>query len=210
MKRQDRESVRPAEVCRGDIIERPVNPAPDAQAVWTRLVNGIRRGDPRAGIEFVKAYSQGVELLFRRTLGAVETGRLADEALAGAIDEIRRGWIQHPRDLAHFLRDIRGRDISSRTGNGGSVLSSSEMARVRQKAERLELALQAMEPRQRDWLRRYYLDGEPVADIVTQAGVTVAEFEALQRRLVASARIERKQPEREIPKLVMRAASGGD
>ena len=133
-----------------------------ARADWTALVSRIRRGDELAADEFKGTYGPGSNLLFRRRLGAIRADQVVEQALAGAVEEIRRGWINHPRDLVQFLRMVIQREEAKTTGEpvAGALLGMSDKVRIRGKARQIERALRSMTAEERAALNRYYIDGQ--------------------------------------------------
>jgi DNA-directed RNA polymerase specialized sigma24 family protein len=182
---------------------RPSGPdTPDA--IWTRLVRQIRGGEHDAAAHFADTYRRGARVLFRRYLGSIAIDALVDEAMAGAVEEIRRGWISDPSDLVHFLRGIVEREQAERRPGGSKKLQArpgepdgvTEKANVRRKAVLIEAALQHFTRVERKALDRYYLKGEPLDAVLADAGITHEDFERLKLRLhrVASRTKQNQEP----------------
>lgn len=160
------------------------------QEVWNRLAMRIRSGDPTAPADFSAAYRRGTKLLFRRYLGPIGIDGLVDEALAGVIDELRRGWINQPRDMVHFLREIIARHQEVRQpGCGklepfaGGAQGVTERLHQRKQATVIAAALRHFSVEERTALERYYLQGETLASVLESSGLTVTDFERLKARL---------------------------
>lgn len=150
----------------------------DARAVWPGLVARVRRGDPRAAADLARVCRPGVRLLLKLNLSAVGLDRIVEETIAGAVDEIRRGWIREPGDLAAFVRTVIERLAPSSARRG-----ASDHARARRRSSDLEAALRAFPPNEQIWLRRFYSEGWEAAQIITASGMSEAEFSELRRRL---------------------------
>lgn len=150
----------------------------DARAVWPGLVARVRRGDPRAAADLARLCRPGVRLLLKLNLSAVGLDRIVEETIAGALDEIRRGWIREPRDLSAFVRTVIER-LAPAPGSRGA----SDQARARRRSSELETALRVFPPAEQTWLRRFYIEGWEAAQVIAASGMSEAEFSELRRRL---------------------------
>lgn len=165
--------------------------ATSTHALFFQIVARIRAGDPNATVDFTTSYRRGARILFRRYLGAIGVDRIVDEAMTGAIEEIRRGWISEPRELVHFFRAVIERqDGQARSGTNRQLIPRdseaqgvTEKAHVREKAAVLESALRHFTQMERGALEKYYLKGEPLAQVLDDAGMTIEDFERLKERL---------------------------
>lgn len=196
MKRGDRRATIPEEVAEASTAMQP-DPAaapgddPDSQRrLWSRLAGRVRSGDPSAAADFAHAYRRGIRLLFRRYLGPIGIEGLVDEAMAGAVEEVRRGWIAEPRELVHFVRGVISRHQETRREGADSLEPAGPVAQgvteklqVRKQAVLIEKALRQFSARDREVLERYYLKGEPLAAVLESAGITETDFERLKSRL---------------------------
>ncbi|MBL8295685.1 MAG: hypothetical protein JNN08_27815 [Bryobacterales bacterium] len=191
MKRRDRKATMPEGVAEPSTVTQP-DPAaeprddPDSQhRLWNRLAARVRAGDPTATVDFSSAYRRGIRLLFRRYLGPIGIEGLVDEAMAGAVEELRRGWIAEPRDLVHFVRGVIARHQGTRRLEpvGPTVQGVSEKLHMRKQAALIETALRHFSARDRQVLESYYLKGEPLAAALESAGMTETDFERLKSRL---------------------------
>jgi hypothetical protein len=117
-------------------------------------------------------------LILKLNLSAVGLDRIVEETIAGALEEVRRGWIREPRDLSAFVRTVIER-LSPESPRGGA----SDQAKARARARDLEIALNAFEPAERIWLRRFYIDGWDSLRISLSSGISIEEFAGLRRRL---------------------------
>ena len=188
---------------------------PEGEATWRHLTGQIRAGEADAPEAFLAAYRRGVRLLFRRYVGTIGIDQVVEEAMAGAIDGVRHGWIREPSDLVHFIRQVIRRHQRDRQpdSRGLSVLGNSaqgvtETLRMRKKAAMLELALRHFSPEEREALERYYLRGEPLDSVLTSAGLAHAEFDQLKARLYRVA--SRKQAKVKLTTVAKVQAAGGE
>lgn len=157
----------------------------DTTAQWRRMVDGVRRGDESAAADFHHTYGRGVAILLRRRLGPVAGERLANEILAGAIEEIRNGTISEPREMVRFIRGVMDRQPVERSAE--PLLGANDRARIRVKAARIKAVLPQFHQRERELLRRYYADGVDPAAL----GVSTEEWLSLRARFDAA--IEREE-----------------
>ncbi len=132
----------------------PVWSEEQARAEWAALVSRLRRRDEEAAREFLDCYGAGTKLLFQRRLGGVSGARLAVEAVQGAIEEVRLGSINTPRDLVHFLRKVLDRMVSK--AGATPLAGASDRARISEKAKRLEKALRKLTSLERSALMQHY------------------------------------------------------
>ncbi len=175
----------------------------DARAVWPGLVARVRRGDPRAAADLTRLCRPGVRLLLKLNLSAVGLDRIVEETIAGALEEIRSGWIREPRDLSAFVRTVIER-LAPAPGSRGA----SDQARARRRSSELETALRAFPADEQIWLRRFYIEGWEAAQVIAASGMSEAAFSELRRRLRQQAGLPGyPSAEQEKPR-VRRAAAG--
>ncbi len=158
------------------------------RAVWQGIAARIRRGDPEAVADFDQLCRPGIRLLLKLNLSGVGLDRVVDGTIAGAVDGIRQGWIREPRHLATFVRGVIKREAWP-----GARPGASDQARIRQRATDMEEALRRFAPVEREWLRRFYLDGWDVPRIIDESGMTADEFADLRRRLREAAGLGSQQ-----------------
>jgi len=172
---------------------------------WDALVGRIRRGDPSAREQFLASYSRGAKVFFKHNLGPVGLDHLVLEVMQGAMAEVDAGLIQTPADLVAFFRlilkqqrgltpDPEQSPDARRFKGSGSLLGSSDKARIRRKAELLDDCLRECNSRDREMLWRYYVVGDPLDQILIEFGADHAEFQRLKARLYES--LARADPRR--------------
>jgi len=172
---------------------------------WETLIERIRGGDPSAREQFAASYSRGAKVFFKHNLGPVGLDGLVQEVMQGALVEVDAGLIQTPADLVAFFRLILkqqqglrpdpGQPPPGRSSRGsGSFMGSSDKARIRRKAELLQLCLHDCDSRDREMLWRYYVLGSPLDQILIEFGADQDEFQRLKTRLYES--IARADPQR--------------
>lgn len=169
---------------------------------WTDLVAAIRENSQEAQATFKETYRRGIRLFFRRQLGSVALAQLVEEALEGALRDIRNGRICHAADLVNFLRNVLEREqlIRDLSPNPSltALASATDHDRLRREASFIEQALTEFTEAKQAALRAYY-NGEITAMAAAEsAGVEPAGFAKLRERLYQGVRAlgMRKMPGR--------------
>jgi hypothetical protein len=186
--------------CREIEAPRVGDTARQPRAVWQGIAARIRRGDPDAVADFDQLCRPGIRLLLKLNVSGVGLDRLVEETVDGAVDGIRQGWIREPRHLASFVRGV-----IERAAWPGARPGATDQARVRQRAQEMEEALGRFAPVEREWLKRFYLDGWDLPRILEASGMTVDEFADLRQRLRATAGLSTR---RDAPAVPMARAAG--
>lgn len=169
---------------------------------WPDLAAAIRENSLEAQAAFKEAYRRGIRLFFRRQLGSVALPQLTEEALDGALRDIRNGRICHAADLVNFLRNVLEREqlIRELSPNPSltALATATDHQRLRRQASFIEQALTEFTGVEQAALRAYY-NGDVTADeAALRAGVSQAGFAQLRERLYQSVRAMglRKMPGR--------------
>jgi hypothetical protein len=151
--------------------------APESR--WFRLVAQVRAADADAAEEWITSQSQGVRLLLRRRLGTAASPELARSILTDSITEVRAGRIASPRQLLEWLRRVARRYAS----DDSAPATTFDSRVTTQQTSRLAEALRGSEPRSREAMRRFYLEGEPADRIAAELGYSFDEFLQLRSNL---------------------------
>jgi hypothetical protein len=154
----------------------------ETSARFDALALRIRRGDERAPADFHLEFRAGVRALFRKHLGGVAVDRMTEEAIAGSVEEIRRGWIRDLRDLLLFFHEL-ARQYPQTKGLAGAT----DQCRVRVKAARIEQEMRHLSQAQREALRLYYVEGWTAARAQARTGISADEFRAGREQLLRAA-----------------------
>ncbi len=173
----------------------------DPRSAWPGLVARIRRSAADAESEFARMCRPGVHLLMKLNLSPIGLDSLVDETLAGAVREIRGGWLREPRHLAAFVRSVIDRHASPESRPG-----ASDQARARARAAEVERILRQFPPVERTWLLRFYAEGWSIERIVSESGMTVDEFLELRRKMRERAGLYVSRP---APVLLRRVRAAG-
>ncbi|MCC6590823.1 MAG: sigma-70 family RNA polymerase sigma factor [Bryobacterales bacterium] len=188
---------------------------PEGEETWRRLTGRLRAGETDAPEEFLTAYRRGVRMLFRRYIGTIGTDHVVEEAMAGAVDGVRHGWIREPADMIYFMRQVISRNQHERQPGsrglpapGAAAQGVTETLRMRQKAAMLEQALRHFSAEEREALEGYYLRGEPLDSVLAVSGLPQSEFDRLKSRLYRV--VSRKQAKVKLTTVAkVQTASGG-
>jgi len=197
-----REAQRPAPA------REPSGNCPDTG--WSALLSRIRSGDLTATNDFHDRYTPGARAIFRHHLGPIGTDTVVAQALNGAVEEIRQGWIHTQRDLVHFLRDVRRRQTVGVEFGTAMKMGLSDRVRVKLKAETLAAALDSalFSVADKVLLKRYYLDRQPAEKIAQEAGIRVEEFLQMKERLHRTVERIEALPKAGIRPLVKKVTAG--
>lgn len=169
---------------------------------WATLVSGIREGNPEAPVAFKELYRRGIRLFFRRQLGSVALPQLVEEALDGAVRDIRSGRIAHAADLVNFLRNVLEREQLVRelspNPSLAALATATDHGRLRREASFIEQALGDFTEAEQQALRAYYSGDITASEAASRAGLPAAGFAQLRERLYQSVRAAglRKMPGR--------------
>lgn len=159
---------------------------------WTDLVSAIRENSLDAQATFKETYRRGIRLFFRRQLGSVALPQLVEEALDGALRDIRNGRICHAADLVNFLRNVLEREqlIRDLSPNPSltALATATDHERLRREASFIEQALTEFTEAEQGALRAYYNGEITVQEAAARAEVSLAGFAQLRERLYQGVR----------------------
>lgn len=169
----------------------------DNENSWAELSEIVRRilaGDSGAEAELVRLYQKGVAMIIRRILGSASAGEDASQdTFRKVLEKIRRGELREAERLSGFVRSVarntaieyirRARKHVNREGDDNAehtsdpapnqldeILSDEKTRAVHQIIKELKLE------RDRELLRRYYIDEEDKDIICASLSITRAQF----------------------------------
>jgi RNA polymerase sigma-70 factor, ECF subfamily len=160
----------------------------------SEIVSRIIAGDSDAEGEIVRLYQKGVATIIRKTVRSVSSAEdVAQDTLRKVLEKIRRGELREPERLSGFVCSVarnsaiehirRARKYGEQEAadttekipdpapNQLDEILSAEKARTVHRIIR-ELKLE----RDRELLRRYYLDDEDKDKICASLGLTRTQF----------------------------------
>jgi RNA polymerase sigma-70 factor (ECF subfamily) len=150
------------------------------------LAERLRAGDAAAERELLERYGRGVRFMvrdddlfqecFRRALEKIRAGELRDpQRLSGFIAGLARNLVlEHRRGWA---RQAARTDAGADPGQAGAAATQlDELVRKEQAARAREILGSLPSERDREVLRRFYLEEEPKEDICARLGVSSLHF----------------------------------
>lgn len=144
-------------------------------AAFTRIVRGIRAGDP-AGMEALCAqFTTGLQLYFAMTLGRNRAPALAQDVLRAASGAIQSGELSDPTRLPGLVRTI------ARSARDHALAGSSQRPRLDpRKAKVATAVLKAIPAKSREVLRRFYLQEQPPLRVCSEMNLSLEQFHWLK------------------------------
>ena len=171
-----------------------VSPQTDEQAAAADLVTRIARGDPAAETELWNRYSRGLLFLLRRRTGDPDLAEdLRQDTFQVALEKLRAGGLDDPQKLAAYLRGIavnlaignhRKRVRRNTEPDSDKVAEAPDKhSNPQEEASRDEVGEAVKRlldelgvSRDRDILRRYYVDEEDKVRICAELDISATHF----------------------------------
>lgn len=169
---------------------------------WNVLVEQIKAGED-AGMEHLyKLFSRGIRYYLCRQLGPQELEDKVHDTFLIVVNAIRKGDLREPERLMGFVRTVVRRqvaayieqavhnrreqaDLESGITVADRTQNPEQEAIVRQKAELMKSALEALSQRDRDILVRFYLQEQSQEQICREMSLTETQFRLLKSRAKA-------------------------
>lgn len=166
----------------------------NSRAELSEIVNRIIAGDADAEAEVVRMYQKGVAMIIRRTLRGASAGEdVSQDTFRKVLEKIRRGELREAERLSGFVRSVarnsaieyirRARKHGNQEGDNSAeriqdptpnqldkILSDEKAQAVHRIIKELKLE------RDRELLRRYYIDEEDKDTICASLSITRAQF----------------------------------
>lgn len=175
----------------------------DLQAIdWPLLVQQIKAGSDEGMEQLYKLFSRGIRYYLCRQLGPQELEDKVHDTFLIVVNAIKRGDLREPDRLMGFVRTVVRRQVAAyieqavhtrreqaELETGISVAdrkqNPEQEAMVKQKAELMKSALDALSQRDRDILIRFYLQEQPQEQICREMALTETQFRLLKSRAKA-------------------------
>lgn len=175
----------------------------DLQAIdWQLLVTQIKGGKDEGMEQLYKLFSRGIRYYLCRQLGPQELEDKVHDTFLIVVNAIKRGDLREPERLMGFVRTVVRRQVAAyieqavhnrreqaELETGISVADRSQnpeqKAIIRQKAELMKSALDALSKRDRDILVRFYLQEQSQEQICREMSLTETQFRLLKSRAKA-------------------------
>ncbi|HEX4748757.1 MAG TPA: sigma-70 family RNA polymerase sigma factor [Bryobacteraceae bacterium] len=178
-------------------------PQRDLQAIdWPVLVSQIKAGKDEGMEQLYKLFSRGIRYYLCRQLGPQELEDKVHDTFLIVVNAIKRGDLREPERLMGFVRTVVRRQVAAyieqvvhtrreqaELESGISIADRSQnpeqKAIIRQKAQLMKSALDALSQRDRDILVRFYLQEQPQEQICREMSLTETQFRLLKSRAKA-------------------------
>jgi RNA polymerase sigma-70 factor (ECF subfamily) len=169
---------------------------------WATLVDKVRVGDDAGMEQLYKLFSRGIRYYLCRQLGPQELEDKVHDTFLIVVNAIKRGDLREPERLMGFVRTVVRRQVAAyietaiHTRREQTDLESGitvadrkqnpeQEAIVREKAELMKSALEALSQRDRDILVRFYLQEQSQEQICEEMALTETQFRLLKSRAKA-------------------------
>ena len=169
------------------------------QPVWEHLAIRIQRGDDEALKELYGALSEGIRFMLFRHLGPEDLDDKVHDVFITATESIRKGELREPARLVGYIHTIVKRQIA---GHIDRAVNSRQKrveldfdeaicdlrpdpefeAMERQNVDLAWRVLQSLPKRDRELLKRFYLDEESVEQICRGLKLTETQFRVSKSR----------------------------
>lgn len=166
------------------------------------LVAQIRRGETEGLGELYALFSKGIRFYLCRQLGPQELEDKVHDTFVVVVQAIRRGELREPERLMGFVRTIVRRlvaahidravhtrrermDMEMTFGIADPAGNPEETAMFRQRAELIDRVLDELSDRDREILKRFYLQEQSQEQICSEMALTDTQFRLLKSRAKA-------------------------
>lgn len=169
---------------------------------WSVLVEQIKTGEDAGMEQLYKLFSRGIRYYLCRQLGPQELEDKVHDTFLIVVNAIRKGDLREPERLMGFVRTVVRRqvaayieqavhnrreqaDLESGIAVADRTQNPEQEAIIRQKAELMKSALEALSQRDRDILVRFYLQEQSQEQICREMSLTETQFRLLKSRAKA-------------------------
>jgi len=184
-----------------EAVETSAKPGP-AAVDWAALVAQVKAGDDAGMEQLYKLCSRGIRYYLCRQLGPQELEDKVHDTFLIVVNAIKRGDLREPERLMGFVRTVVRRQVAAyietavHTRREQTDLESGitvadrkhnpeQEAIVKEKADLMKSALQALSQRDRDILVRFYLKEQSQEQICREMSLTETQFRLLKSRAKA-------------------------
>jgi RNA polymerase sigma factor (sigma-70 family) len=178
---------------------------PDALPIsdWPRLVARMREGEPGAMEELYGIFEKGIRYFLLRNLGPEDVEDKVHDCFVIVAQAIRRGDLREPERLMGFVRTVVKRQIAHHiehavtrrrtlTEFDESMFSISDWKddpeqtyMARQRKDIARRVLRIISRKDREVLRRFYIEEQPQEQICREMNLTATQFRLLKSRAKA-------------------------
>lgn len=170
-------------------------------AKWVELVDHIRRDEKVGMEELYNVLSKGVRYYLYRQIGPQDLDDRVHECFLHVVDAIKRGTLREPERLMGFVRTIVNRVAiqhidtlvrrrrEANIDNAAPIVDSrqdpTDVLSLSQRKDLIQRVLSELSERDREILRRFYVEEESVEQICTAMDLTSTQFRLLKSRAKA-------------------------
>jgi len=137
-----------------------------------RIIQRIRQPDESGAADLRRLISPGLRLLLARRVGSNDADRMAEALVARIVSAIRAGGLGEPEHLLGFVRSA----VNETRRETGEIDEIEQHGPLRD-------AMAELAPRDRDVLKRFYLERQSEDDIYRETGVELAEIRRIRSRV---------------------------
>jgi RNA polymerase sigma-70 factor (ECF subfamily) len=166
---------------------------------WAVLVAQVQAGKDEGMEGLYKLFSRGIRYYLCRQLGPQELEDKVHDTFLIVVNAIKRGDLREPDRLMGFVRTVVRRQVAAYIEqavhtrrdqadieSGASVAdrkhNPEQAAILRQKSALMKSVLEAMSDRDREILKRFYIDEQSQEDICREMDLTETQFRLLKSR----------------------------
>jgi RNA polymerase sigma factor (sigma-70 family) len=177
-------------------------PGITADESWGVLVARLKEGDAAAMAELYQVFSKGIRFYLCRQVGPQELDDRVHDAFLIVVQSIQRGELRDPRRLMGFVRTVVRRMIAAqidreiqsrreiteldRSEGIADQRSNPEKSFIlRQKVDLIREILDSMNTKDREILRRFYVEEEHPDKICSDMRLSITQFRLLKSRAKA-------------------------
>jgi RNA polymerase sigma-70 factor (ECF subfamily) len=178
--------------------ERAVQPT-SAPSNWALLVAQVQAGQDEGMEGLYRLFSRGIRYYLCRQLGPQELEDKVHDTFLIVVNAIKRGDLREPERLMGFVRTVVRRQVAAYIEqavhtrrdqadleSGASVAdrkqNPEQAAILRQKSALMKSVLESMSDRDREILKRFYIDEQSQEDICREMELTETQFRLLKSR----------------------------
>jgi RNA polymerase sigma factor (sigma-70 family) len=172
------------------------------QGDWTDLVRRIEVGQTDGMEELYRFFSNGMRFYLCRHTGSQDLDDRLHDLFILIVQAIRRGELREPERILGFVQTVAQRQVFAHIGHivdarKKEVALQSELemnaldpgpeqtAILRQREELVQMVLAELSYRDREVLRRFYIEEQSPSQICQQMAVTETQFRLLKSRAKA-------------------------
>lgn len=158
--------------------------SPSGLLEYGELIAGIREGNSSAVTKFRNTFTSGIQLFIARESHEADVLGRVEEVIASVIEEIKEGHVTGPDLPSQILKSVRRniglsklsrKSTKPETRNHGATITTQLATGL----------LKAIPEREREALKRYYVDPKAENRICAELDLPIDQFRNSKRRLRA-------------------------